>query len=519
MLVVLHVCSKDEDAALRNLDWCKSMDGNARFSCVVSHDSEFDAAKVIKSAKTFFVDVQECKYDACRQSQWPLPQNHAFIRTAGYIYHNTRQRWQPWLWWEQDAVPLKPGWLNSLEAEYDSRKPFLGAVSDLGGRHLSGVAIYPADLAGKYPQITMCGGVPFDTAGGSSVFSQSKITPLIQHVWSFDGSAMDAPAPTFSGKADLDRIKPEAVLFHRCKDSSLVSLLKAAGSFSQAVQTSKVGLMQVLMKWKWKWVIPEFKKKRVQVTISMNEPKLIHCVERHKQMDKDSERRVLQAQDSWVTLYKTGQVLPAHVWEYERSSEQLGDSRRLPYLKDVLLAGLNGGSRNDFIFWTNDDSILHPRIGEHLLKLLCDKPAVSSFRINFHKGSIPDLDQPAHQLLALSRALDPPGDIDLGRDLFAFRKDWLREHWHEIPDFFLGELEFDLVMAYLIRKTYGVVTTKANMDKVISDCEIPKGWVLHEKHNRLWTSRNHEASSAKAWNRKLATDFYLENDMNSLIKM
>lgn len=519
MIVIVPVCHKDEEAALRNLAWAKRLDGGpVAFDCLVTHDDGFDPSKVVKAAKEYFQAVRLYRYPVAKRSEWPYPQNNAFIQTAAWVFISEKQRW---LWWEQDAVPLKASWLSTLQsADLNAGKMFFGTRSTVGSPHLSGVAIYPFNVPMVIPDMAFASHIPFDLFGGQRVLQNAAVSDLIQHVWSWRDNAHDAPAPTFVGKDDLAKINPQAVLFHRCKDDSLVKALSSGTSLSEVVQKAKVSLIQVLMRWKYgtgKWKVKESTRRKVNMSVTVYEPRLVHCLERHKQTSKDAERRVAQAQESWVTLYKTGVVVPAHVWEPQRHSAQVGDSRQLPYLKDVLLAGLNGGGKNDCVMWTNDDTILHPSIAAHLLELMADKPAVSSFRINFDKDGVPPLSKRPGELLDLSRALHPPGDIDLGRDLFAFRKDWLREHWHEIPDFLLGELEFDLVLAFLIRKTCGIQTTKLNMDKVVPECELTKGYVLHERHHRTWTSPTQEASPAKQWNRKLATEFYCDNDLHSLI--
>jgi hypothetical protein len=418
-------------------------------------------------------------------------------------------------------VPLKRRWLQDIADEDEKfRKHFTGVRSHTGPPHLAGVAVYPAQMSVMVPHIAMNPNIPFDIAGGQLVLSNAHQTSLIQHVWSWHGNGPDDGAPVFAGKADLERIDRDAVIFHRCKDASLVNMISAGGSVAEAIAVAKPSLIQVLMRWKYgrgKFVFNRGTQKRVSLTISVPEPKLIHCLERHNQLSREAERRVQQAQATWVDLYKAGAVVPMHVWESRRSSEQMGDARRLPFLKDVLLAGLNSGGKHDFVMWTNDDTILHPGIVKHLIAVLIEKPAVSSFRINFEKGSIPPLDRPPGELLDMSHNLNPPGDEDLGRDLFAFRKDWLRDHWHTIPDFLLGELEFDLVLAYMIRKTYGLQTTKLNMGRIMPECELVKGYVLHERHNRVWTTQGQEASVAKTHNRKLATEFYADNDLHSLI--
>ena len=211
-------------------------------------------------------------------------------------------------------------------------------------------------------------------------------------------------------------------------------------------------------------------------------------------------------------------MIPAHVWHYPRSSSDIGDKRGLPYMKDILLAGLNTGGKDDIVLWTNDDTILHSHIPDIVSDSVLKYGAIASFRVNFDQGKIPPLTIPYQEIYQLALSGQKVSDNnDLGRDVFGFRKDWLRKHWYEIPDMFLGELEFDLVISYLIRKHHGVVTTKKNMASVMPGCEIPRGYVLHERHARGWTDPRYEKSPPKLHNRNLATAFYADNKMHDFI--
>lgn len=137
---------------------------------------------------------------------------------------------EPWLWWEQDAVSLRSGWLTALAEEYAGcHLPFMGAIgaSDRpDAAHLNGVAIYPADACRRVPSLIVGGLLPFDVKGGSRVLSQAHVTPLIQHAWSWNGAY--SPPPTFPDAASLSRLSDSAVLFHRCKDASLITQLRCA---------------------------------------------------------------------------------------------------------------------------------------------------------------------------------------------------------------------------------------------------------------------------------------------------
>jgi hypothetical protein len=136
--------------------------------------------------------------------------------------------------------------------------------------------------------------------------------------------------------------------------------------------------------------------------------------------------------------------------------------------------------------------------------------ACGSFRVNFDRieRAIFDTDP---------GILVQRGTLDLGRDLFAFKKKWLKKRWTEIPDFLIGELEFDLVIATLIRRDAGVYTTKLNWDQLVNVCEIERGYLLHEMHERAWVSDAQRNSAAKMWNRDLAVKFYASKGFASLI--
>ncbi len=232
MIIVLPICKKDTAAALRNLAWCKELDPNPQqFTCIVSYEAGLsDAAAVIQSARLCFSDVQTNIYTPYRgKPQWPYPQNYAFRATAAFMAK--RPGLEPWLWWEQDAVPLCASWLSILADGYASCSAmFMGAIGASEkdeADHINGVAVYPSDACRRVAALIANSRLPFDVAGGKRVMAHAHITDLIQHVWSWDGPTGNAPI--FPDAESLSRIEPDAVLFHRCKDDSLVRQLRQSG--------------------------------------------------------------------------------------------------------------------------------------------------------------------------------------------------------------------------------------------------------------------------------------------------
>lgn len=242
---------------------------------------------------------------------------------------------------------------------------------------------------------------------------------------------------------------------------------------------------------------------RDYVSPSTKNRRLIHIVERHS----PETSRVQHAVKSWKVLYDRFIMVPVHIWHSARSSRNLGDLRDLPYLKDLLKQGLDRSSESDIIVFTNGDIVIHPEISDILLKYMDSYGAVCSFRVNV-KNSPPLIGTP--QWWA---TLGPP---DFGRDLFAFRASWLTDHWDSIPNFFVGEWEWDLVMALLIRMSNGVpISGKEDLRNLYEASEIPLGYVMHEMHERKWLHKAFFDSPAKRHNLGLANSWYVEHGLES----
>ena len=239
----------------------------------------------------------------------------------------------------------------------------------------------------------------------------------------------------------------------------------------------------------------------------------IHVVERHQQRDLDSERRVNNAVNSWTYHYSNG-MKACHVWEgfYQRAAdEELGDPRHLPYLKDLLSTGLTMSEQpDDIIVLTNDDTVLHRGAVDAMTRMLKNVDAISSFRMNFKEEHMPALDTPVGKIRQWGEACH-------GRDLFAFRAEWLRRNWQAIPDFCLGEVEWDLALAALVRIAAERETTKNNFGVQEPLCELERGFVMHEIHTRNWASKEFSDAPAKRHNNQLFSEFMADNGLEELV--
>jgi hypothetical protein len=237
LLLTLPYCQKDVALASKVLDWMIELSPLYAHSCLlvaddaVPHEQKRELQKKAHGA-FYFAETINVRVPADRQG-WPLGPNFMFTAAARQVAEAYKL---PWLWFEPDAVPLVPTWLDRIESAYKlSPKRFLGTHIPSEGQpdvppvHLSGCAVYAADAyLGLQPLIT--GKVPFDMAAAGYSVPRSTHTPLMQHYW----GSQDL-APTFKedptpldpkNTLPLSFLKAEAVMFHRCKDGSLIDLLR-----------------------------------------------------------------------------------------------------------------------------------------------------------------------------------------------------------------------------------------------------------------------------------------------------
>lgn len=156
----------------------------------------------------------------------------------------------------------------------------------------------------------------------------------------------------------------------------------------------------------------------------------------------------------------------------QRTAQSIGDSRPLPMLKEMLGKAIKFSSNRDIIIWTNDD-----------VQILNLDPVISHCARFGVCGVRRDTQH-------------------IGRELFAFRWDWIADRFHHFPDCAVAAPWFDLAVAAWIRRQFGWVST---MDNLIEDrypAEIPnKGILLHPDHPSSWTKLM-EAPASK-WNERI----------------
>lgn len=235
LIAVLPYHRGDIELAKNLLLWIKELGGCPGHSCILVADNvipkeERQAVKAL--ALPSFANVDTIPVAIPSTGFAP---NHMFLMAAQQIMFSYKL---PWLWMEPDCVPLKPGWLSTLSAEYaGSPKRLLGNLIEatqpgLPSVHLTGVSIYPCDVFPLFDAFKSLSSanVAWDMEAASATVPRAKNSQFMSHLW----GTRELP-PTFVKESaaglpvnakPLSFINPDAVLFHRVKDGSLINLLR-----------------------------------------------------------------------------------------------------------------------------------------------------------------------------------------------------------------------------------------------------------------------------------------------------
>lgn len=152
------------------------------------------------------------------------------------IWHMQTSNLGPWTYWEPDCIPLTADAFDVWEREYRAfGKPFMGEFRPGNGvtpDYLSGNMVLPKDGLMLAPMLARRGlskdGVElaFDIVAASQTLPQAHLTKLLHQVPKNE----DGSGATFPDKASLSIIRQGAVLFHPCKDGSLIARLSEKSS-------------------------------------------------------------------------------------------------------------------------------------------------------------------------------------------------------------------------------------------------------------------------------------------------
>lgn len=230
MLVQFQVCQKDTAQLLRLLEWCQRLGTYKQHDALITADAAapwdqvFAALALAKKMfRTAVMGTNSVSID-----DWVEGPKSLFIAGA----QHAASRNMPFLVMETDVIPLRANWLDEIEAEYKTcGQPFMGHIypctnPGMPSLLMSGIGVYGPEIMGALPEIRA--GRNWDVAMTDFVLPRARHTKLIHHLW----GEPNRP-PTFARKGiagteifGLDQLPPDAVLWHRNKDHSLIRLLE-----------------------------------------------------------------------------------------------------------------------------------------------------------------------------------------------------------------------------------------------------------------------------------------------------
>lgn len=228
MLTVLNFCGKDRDLAFNLLKWIQELGGAKNHELLLVTGVQTAAAGMHAElellAHETFGKAQFRVTDTQDEGGWPSSPNNAWRDT---IIFTRMKVGHPFLWLEPDCTPITSDWLDKIEAEFIAAgKPFLGAEVTKPQHRMSGVGVYPNDFVRYTSRLhTLPKNVPWDQYFASDIIPNAHFTSLIQNVWNTEFGKPET-IPTFPDKDSLKLLDPKAVLFHRCKDGTLIDRLR-----------------------------------------------------------------------------------------------------------------------------------------------------------------------------------------------------------------------------------------------------------------------------------------------------
>jgi len=261
MICCLPVWEKDFDRLLNMLSWCRQLGRCPEHDAVIVADAGMEARLVLSLKQEAEKSFKSVEIICTEESVlgWPQGANSLFLTAARFA----QKRNVPFLFHEPDAIPLKPGWLDSIQIHYQAAGArYMGALVPcndprLPAIHLSGCAVYPAYAYSEIgKEIEAHPDKAFDISSAPIVAPQAVNSDLFHFLWGMSNDPPTFASRRISGTStfDLDFLSPKACLFHRQKDGTLIDLLrKRAGiqpkAFIQLGRAGDVILLMPAMRW------------------------------------------------------------------------------------------------------------------------------------------------------------------------------------------------------------------------------------------------------------------------------
>jgi hypothetical protein len=201
--------------------------------------------------------------------------------------------------------------------------------------------------------------------------------------------------------------------------------------------------------------------------------------------------RVEAARKTWEQL---GEEWVIHLHDSDKASRtsqsQLGDTRNMPFIKDLFEHGIKGLADDDIIVFTNADICILPNAPDQIRTKLALGDCCYSRRIDVKD---------------CTKKPVGPMQTHVGADLFACKVSWWRAHRHELPDLIYSCEGWDFVARRIWKKHN-------------QDAEIIPPVIYHEIHHSYWMRQaNIHQNPGQIWNRTECTRWAKENNLEYMV--
>ncbi len=209
----------------------------------------------------------------------------------------------------------------------------------------------------------------------------------------------------------------------------------------------------------------------------------IHCITSSGKNNPDAERRFKIARATWVEeaeYSKNWNIVdfPDKLVE-KRNATNVGDTVKMPYVKDMIDYISDRADENDILMICNSDISFVPGITGLILQDVYEYNAIFFYRRDFKKINYP----------VVSEGQIVDGQWYCGSDAFAFTKKWWLENGDTFYDMIFGRVAWDLIMRNTIKRAKGVEINNA---------------IYHERHDSFWERSGNYNVGGNVHNRKLA---------------
>lgn len=249
------------------------------------------------------------------------------------------------------------------------------------------------------------------------------------------------------------------------------SFMQALAQGAKVTQFNPIPPGDVRAKFDGPHMVDPFEFEFPEVATVKEKGQIVHVYSSYAHRDRDAKARFEAAKRTWEdSLYRHG-VLAVPVTKTKRDSREIGDDRAVPFLKEILLAGMDAcESDESLVIFTNDDTLLEKGVLEAVANHCGNYGACCSFR--YQKDSTGRKYKKAFK--------------DGGRDLFAFKKKWLKNHLRNFPDYYLGATDWDYFLPAYMRHILKEPMIEGTLSEECDKVEIPMGYVSHEWHDAFW---------------------------------